>query len=116
MIDNSSKFWIILSCLILDIFFIAIYLHSKYLEYRIYKCYKNMFEQLKIYHKMRYKLYFGGEKSEIDEYTKEIEKTAQVLFEVGENIIQQKYLNKRRNEEIKQIMEQTKGLLKTQKS
>ena len=58
---------------------ISFYICSKYFEYRIYIEYKETFEDLKQYHKMRYKLYFGGEKSEIDTYTQGIEELAQVL-------------------------------------
>lgn len=96
MTNNSIKFCMVLLCLIFDIFFITIYLHSKYLEDKLYRNYKNLFEDLKLYHKERYKLYFCGKNSEIDKYTKEIEKTAQVLLEVGEDLNKQKHLNKRK--------------------
>ena len=116
MTNNSIKFCMVLLCLILDIFWITIYLHSICLKGRLYRNYKELFKNLKVLHKGRYKLYFCGKKSEIDEYTQMIEESAKVLLDVGEYMIQQKHFNKRRNEEIKQIMEQTKGLLKTQKS
>ena len=116
MSNNSIKFCMVLLCLIFDILGITIYLHSVCLKGRFYRNYKELFKNLKVLHKGRYKLYFCGKKSEIDEYTQMIEESAKVLLDAGEYMIQQKYFNKRRNEEIKQIMEQTKGLLKTQKS
>ena len=95
---------------------ISLYICSQYFEYRIYREYKETFEDLKQYHKMRYKLYFCGEKSEIDTYTQGIEELAQVLLDVGEDCIQQKNFNKKKKEEIKKIMEQTKKLLEINQS
>ena len=106
------KFAIDLLC----ISYIVLYIYSQYLEYRLYREYKETFEDLKQYHKMRYKLYFGGEKSEIDTYTQGIEELAQVLLDVGEDFIHQKNFNKKKKEEIKMIMEQTKKLLETNQS
>ena len=101
---------------LLCILYVAIYIYSQYLENRVYREYKEAFEELKQYHKMRYKLYFGGEKSEIDTYTQGIEELAQVLLDVGEDFIQQKNFNKKKKEEIKQIMEETKKLIETNQS
>ena len=116
MSNNSIAIYMVSLTVVLIISFIVIYIYSKYLNYKLYECYKEEFEELKTYHKKRYQLYFCGEKSEIDNYTQLIEESAQVILKVGEKIIKQKYFNKRQKEEIKQIMEQTKGLLKTQKS
>lgn len=105
-------FLIDLSCILC----ISLYIYSKYLEYRIYIEYKETFEDLKQYHKMRYKLYFGEEKSKIDTYTQGIEELAQVILDVGEDCIHQKNFNKKKKEEIKEIMEKTKKLLETNQS
>ena len=116
MTNNSIKFCMVLLCLIFDIFWITIYLHSICLKGRLYRNYKELFKNFKVLHKGRYKLYFCGKKSEIDEYTQMIEESAKVLLDVGEYMIQKKHFNKREIEEIQKIMKQTIKLLETNQS
>lgn len=111
--NNNVEISILSLGFIISVLCIALYVYSKYLEYIIYIYYKGTFEDLKQYHRIRYKLYFGGKEPEIDEYTQIIEDLADTLLDVEKDLIKQKFLNKRKKE---QIMEETKILLSIKQS
>lgn len=84
--------------------------------YKTHKVYKEGYEYLKAVHKARYKLYFSGDKEEIEVYSEEIERYGSTLISIGENRLKDEKMNKRIRNEVQDIIDGTKKLMTTTQS
>lgn len=98
--------------LIVPILIIILY---KYYDRKIYKAYIRNYECLKLLHQKRYKMYFSDDKQKIYEYSYIIQTVGEDLLTVGERMIIELKLSKKKKEEIQRIMENTKELLKNER-
>lgn len=96
--------------LILSIIFKII---SKIYDYQTYKAFVIGFEYLQHIYKIRYKLYFTGDREKIDEYSTEIYKYGKALILSGEIAISGKLLSKKHIHKVENILKQTKELMTT---
>ena len=86
------------------------------ITYKAQKVYKEGYDYLKAVHKARYKLYFSGDKEEIEIYSKEIERYGNVLISIGEDRMKKEKLSKKLRNEIQEIIDGTKKLMTTTQS
>ncbi|MGN1301840.1 MAG: hypothetical protein ACI4U9_04905 [Clostridia bacterium] len=84
--------------------------------YKAHKVYKEGYDYLKAVHKARYKLYFSGDKEEIETYSKEIERYGNILISIGEDRMKDAKLSKKIRKEIQEIIDGTKKLMTTTQS
>lgn len=82
-------------------------------SYKTHKIYKKGYDYLKAVHKARYKLYFSGDKVEIEVYSKEIERYGKMLISIGEKRLKDEKLSKRMRSEVQEIIDGTKKLMTT---
>lgn len=90
---------------------ISIKIKNKYLDCKIYKNLMYLFKYLQDLHFMRYKLYFTGNKKEIEKYSILIKQCGNNILDVGNLAISEKWLNSKQQEDIENILMQTKKLM-----
>jgi len=84
--------------------------------YKTHKVYKEGYDYLKAVHRARYKLYFSGNKEEIEVYSKEIERYGKALISIGENRLKDEEMSKKMRSEVQKIIDGTKNLMTTTQS
>lgn len=80
-------------------------------DYKTYKSLVKGLEYLQAVHKARYKLYFTGNKEEIEEYSTEIERYGRAMLDVGEHTISSNLLSKKHINNVTEILDQTKEMM-----
>ncbi len=85
----------------------------KVIYYNQYKIFKEYYDYLKTIHNKRYKLYFSSNnKEEIDVYTQEIQNFGEIVLNAGNYYINNKTFSKRKMQEVQEIINKTKELMK----
>ncbi len=92
---------------------IFIKIENKYLDCKIYNNLMYLFKYLQNLHSMRYKLYFTGNRKEIEKYSILIEQYGNNILDVGNLAISEKWLTSKQQEDIENILMQTKKLMTT---
>lgn len=115
ILGKADIFTIICLVICYSIWFLNLVLDIilKIQTYKMYKAYEDGFKYLKAVHKARYKLYFTGNKEDIETYSAEIERYGKAMLDVGEYYISNKKLNKRQKKTIQEILNETKRLMTT---
>ena len=90
---------------------ISIKIKNKYLDCKIYKNLMYLFKYLQDLHSMRYKLYFTGSRKEVEKYSILIKQCGNNILDVGNLAISEKWLTSKQQEDIENILMQTKKLM-----
>lgn len=106
-----AYFYIILKCVTC-----VLNLILKREDYKLNKECKQLFEQLKIMHKARYKAYFSGNDEEIENLSEGIESTGELLITIGEERLKDGKVSKRIRKELIEMIDTTKRLMTTVQS
>lgn len=106
-----AYFYIILKCITC-----VLNLILKREDYKLHKECKQLFEQLKIMHKARYKAYFSGNDEEIETLSEGIESTGELLITIGEERLKDGKVSKRIRKELIEMIDTTKKLMTTVQS
>ena len=93
------------------ILIIVLKIEIKVKAYKLYKFLVKGFEYLQAVHKVRYKLYFTGDKEKIEEYSTEIERCGRIILNVGEYEVSNNLFSKKQVNEIIEILDQTKEII-----
>lgn len=94
--------------LILDIVLKVIY---KINDYKTYKFLTEGFNGLQVLHKIRYRLYFTGNKKKIEEYSKKIESLGEDILSLGEAFISSNFIGEQHVNSVKEMLKQTKEMM-----
>lgn len=86
---------------------------SRIIYYKTYKALVNGFEYLKTLHKIRYKLYFTGDREEVEECSAEIDKYENILLDAGRTAISDNLLRKKHIKSVEEILNQIERLMTT---
>lgn len=93
------------------ILIIVLKIEIKVKVYKLYKFLVKGFEYLQAVHKVRYKLYFTGDKEKIEEYSTEIERCGRIILNVGEYEVSNNVFSKKQLNEVIEILDQTKEIM-----
>lgn len=80
-------------------------------DYKTYKILTNGFECLHILHKIRYRLYFTGNKKKIEEYSKKIESLGEDFLSLGDAFISSNFISESHINSVKEMLNQTKEMM-----
>ena len=98
-------------CFILSTFALAFAIKLKVQMYRDYRNFVELFLNMELMHKERYKLYFSGDSEKIKEYSGVIEEAGQVILAAGNFWVKEDMISYRKQEYAKEIVSKTKYLL-----
>lgn len=115
LLGKADTFTIVgISILSLDLIVLIIgKIMDKVNEYQTYKSLVEGLEYLQAVHKVRYKLYFIGDKEKIEEYSTEIERYGNAMLNVGKTAISSKLISKKHVKSVEEIINQTEKLMTT---
>ena len=77
----------------------------------MYLRYLKMFEDLKYIHKVKYGLYFSGNKEKLEKVIQDFEECANDVLQIGEEILENPNFNQEQKEGTQKVIDKTKYLL-----
>lgn len=86
---------------------------QKIYQYKNYKAYRKGFEYLSAVYKARYKLYFTGNKEDIETYSNEIKRYGNAMLNVGQYYVENAKMTKKQRQTISEILTETKKMITT---